>query len=154
MAPEARSRPGGRGEPRITLDHVGIAVSSLSESLARWEGILPVATTPPEDVPGEGVRLSFVETAGARLELLESTGAGSAIARFLSRRPGGVHHLSFTVEGIGLDAWFEELRLRGVRLIGEAPREGAEGKRVFFVHPDATGGVLIEFSQRREGPVS
>ncbi len=136
---------------RLRLDHVGVAVDDLAGARAVWERLLGAEASPPEVVDAEGVRLSFVGVDNTRVELLESASDDSAIARYLARRPAGVHHLSFAIEGVSIDDWFEELRRRGVRVIGDAPGPGADGTRVFFVHPSATGGVLVEFSQRDDG---
>ena len=133
---------------RFRLDHVGVAVNDLTVARDAWEDVFGTPTSPPEQISGEQVELSFLETQNARVELLQSTSSDGAIAKFLDRRPPGVHHLSFSVEGIQLDAWFAELVGRGVRLIGDGPTEGSDGTRVFFVHPSVVGGVLIEFAQK------
>ena len=133
---------------RFRLEHVGVAVESLDEASAQWSRLLGLETSSPERVESEGVRLSFLDVENSRVELLEGLSDGSPISRFLERRGSGVHHLSFEIEGVGIDEWFETLARRGARLIGEGPRPGADGCRVFFVHPASTGGVLIEFSQR------
>ena len=133
---------------RFRLDHVGVAVNDLAVSRDAWENVFGSPTSTPEEIVGEEVKLSFLETQNTRVELLQSTSSGGPIAKFLDRRPPGVHHLSFSVEGIHLDAWFAELLGRGVRLVGDGPTEGSDGTRVFFVHPSAVGGVLIEFAQK------
>lgn len=137
--------------PRLRLDHVGIAVGDLDAARERWERVLDLASSEPENVASQAVSVSFLETAGSRVELVASASEDSAIARYLERRPEGLHHLSFELDGVDIDAWFEALRARGVRVLGDAPHDGADGKRVFFVHPEATGGVLIEISQRSPG---
>lgn len=134
---------------KICLDHVGIAVGDVDNARKRWEHLLGTPASKPEELASEGVRLSFVDTGTARIELLESSRPDSAVARFLERRQEGLHHLSFEVDGIDLDAWFDELRHSGLRLLGDGPTAGADGARVFFVHPSSTGGVLLEFSQKR-----
>jgi len=135
---------------RFRLDHVGVAVKDLTVARDAWEVVFGSPTSTPEEVTGEQVELSFLETQNSRIELLQSTSSDGAIANFLARRPPGVHHLSYSVEGIDIDAWFAELLNRGVRLIGDGPTEGSDGTRVFFVHPSAVGGVLIEFSQKQQ----
>ena len=135
---------------RIWLDHIGIASEDLSDALARWTRLIPAAPSAIEEVPGEHVRLSFLDVGSARLELLESTSDDSAIGRFLRRRGPGIHHLSFRVAGTPIDDWFRELERRGVPLVGAGPREGSGADRVFFVHPRATAGVLVEFAQAPE----
>jgi methylmalonyl-CoA epimerase len=136
---------------RVRLEHVGIAVESLAAALERWAALLPAAASSRETVESQGVELAFVETDGARLELLESVDEDGAVGRFLKKRGPGVHHLSFLVDGVAIEDWFETLRRRGVRVLGNGPMPGAGGKRIFFVHPESTGGVLVEFSSAAEG---
>ena len=135
---------------RFTLDHVGIAIGDLGKARMNWEKIFSSPSSEPEEIQREGVRLSFMDTENTRLELLESVSPDSAIARFLDRHKEGLHHLSFRIDGMELDSWFQELLKRGVQLIGEGPEEGADNTRIFFVHPAASGGVLIEFSQKNK----
>ncbi len=135
---------------RLTLDHIALAVKDLPGALDQLAKIFTAPPTASEVVPEEGVRLAFLDAGGTRLEVLESTRPDSAIARFLEQRPPGLHHLSFEVEGLPIEAWYEDLRRRGVRVLGDGPRRGAGGKLVFFVHPDSTGGILVEFSQARK----
>jgi methylmalonyl-CoA/ethylmalonyl-CoA epimerase len=136
--------------PRISLDHIAIAVPSLEEALEAFRRLLPAAATPPEEVPSEQVRLSLLSVGGARIEVLEPTSKESPVGRFLSGGRRGVHHLSFRIDGVEIDEWFEELKRRGVEVLGAGPTPGGAGARVFFVHPRSTGGVLIEFSQAGE----
>ena len=135
---------------RVRLDHIAIAISDLDESLSQLSLVFPNSPSEAEEVENEGVRLSFIDVGGPRLEVLESTRDDSAISRYLEKRPPGVHHLSFQVEGVSIDDWFQQLRERGVEVLGDGPSPGAEGSRVFFVHPRSTSGVLIEFSQKEE----
>ncbi|MBI4583040.1 MAG: methylmalonyl-CoA epimerase [Planctomycetes bacterium] len=137
---------------RLSLDHIALAVKDLTGTLEQLAKVFTAPPAPAEEVPEEGVRLAFVDAGGTRLEVLESVRPDSAIARFLERRPPGLHHLSFEVEGLPIEEWYEELRRRGARVLGDGPRRGAGGKLVFFVHPDSTGGILVEFSQARKEP--
>jgi len=98
-----------------------------------------------EDVPTEHVRTAFLPVGESHLELLEPAESGSVIARFLEKRSGGVHHVCVEVDDV--EAALAELREKGVRLVDETPRTGAGGCRVAFVHPKATGGVLLELKQ-------
>lgn len=132
---------------RITLDHIGIATRDLEESLGHLGVLFPAPPTPVEEVEDQGVRLTFIDVGGPRLELLEPSREGGPIDRHLERRGSGIHHLSFRVEGIPIDDWFEHLRSRGVQLLGESPTKGSEGNRIFFVHPRSAGGLLIEYQQ-------
>lgn len=135
---------------KVTIDHIGIAVGNLADSLAFFKDALGLELDQPEDVASQRVRAHFVFTAdgrdGARLELLEATSEDSPIAKYVARRGAGMHHLALRVDDI--EAALAELRARGVRLIDDAPRPGAHGTRVAFVHPASTHGVLVELVQR------
>jgi len=135
---------------RITLDHIAIAVPRLEEAMGAWERVFPASASPPEEVPTEKVRLSFLKIGWTSIELLSATAPDSPVARFLEGGRSGVHHLSFRVEGMDLREWCEELKRRGVEVLGKGPRPGAEGRQVFFIHPRFTAGLLVEFSQRPE----
>ena len=130
---------------KATLDHIGIAVADLGEALAFYRDALGLDISPPEEVVSQGVRVHFVKAGEAALELLEATADGSPIARFVARRGPGLHHISLRVPD--LDAALAELKRRGVRLIDAAPRPGAHGTRVAFIHPSSAHGVLVELSQ-------
>ena len=125
------------------IDHLGIAVPRLDVAARAWEA-LGFRVERREEVASERVRAAFLPVGESHLELLEPTEPGSVIARFLEKR-SGVHHVCVEVEDI--DAALAELRRRGVRLVDETPRAGAGGCRVAFVHPQATGGVLLELKQ-------
>ena len=124
------------------IDHVGIAVDSLEGGLAFWADALGLEVAGFETVESERVKVALLPAGESRLELLESTDERSAIGRHLSRRGEGIHHLTLEVED--LPAAMARLRERGVRLLGEAPRTGAGGRRVAFVHPKSAAGVLVE----------
>lgn len=130
---------------KATLDHVGIAVADLAAALAFYRDALGLEVSAPHEVPTEQVRAVFVPVGQPALELLEATAAGSAIARFVERRGPGLHHITLRVDD--LQAALDRLKARGVRLVDEAPRPGAHGSLVAFVHPSATGGVLVELKQ-------
>jgi len=130
------------------LDHLGIAVRSIDERLAFWREALGLEPERREELPSEKVRTAFLPVEGLHLELLEATSADSPIARFLDRRGEGIHHVCFRVEDI--DQAVRRLRAAGVPLVGEAPRPGAGGCRVAFIHPKGTGGILVELSERPE----
>lgn len=133
---------------KATLDHIGIAVGDLSQALAFYRDALGLDVEPPEEVPSQRVRAHFVPVGEATIELLEPTSADSPIAKFIEKRGPGVHHVTLRVDDI-CDT-LARLKARGVRLIDEAPREGAEGALIAFVHPASTHGVLIELKQRRK----
>lgn len=124
------------------LDHVGIAVPSLDESLSLFESITGHKGYGRERVDSQGVEVIFLGTGEGRLELLAPTRDDSAVAKFLAKRGPGMHHLCYRVPD--LPAALDECRAAGMRLIDEAPRPGAGGHRVAFLHPKSTGGVLTE----------
>src|SRR6202795_1345933 len=129
--------------PRGTrVSHIGIAVEALSESLPFFRDVLGLTEVPLDDADGASI-VGF--SAGEPLvELLEADDPASAIARFVAKRGPGIHHICFAVDD--LDAMIARCRAAGVRLIDEKPRVGAEGKRIVFLHPKSTGGVLVELS--------
>jgi len=133
------------------IDHLGIAVRSLAERLPFWSEALGLRAEGIETVNTEGVRVAFLPVGEVRLELLESLRPDSAIARFVEKRGEGIHHVTFEVES--LDGILAELRTRGLPLLDEAPRSGAEGTSVAFLHPRAAGGVLVELVERSRAAV-
>ncbi|HEX9250348.1 MAG TPA: methylmalonyl-CoA epimerase [Gemmatimonadaceae bacterium] len=132
-----------RSSPRGTrLSHIGIAVEALAESVPFFREILGLPEVVLADSDGANI-VGF--SAGEPLvELLEAEDPASPIARFLAKRGPGVHHICFSVDD--LDAMLERCRRAGVQLIDEKPRIGAEGKRIAFLHPKSTAGVLVELS--------
>ena len=128
------------------IDHIGIAVKSLSASKAIYEK-LGLAISPEETVDQEQVRLVMVALGESRLELLEPTSEGSTIAKFIAKRGEGLHHVCLQVQD--LPAAVTRLKKDGVRLVSEEIRIGAGGHRYVFVHPSSTGGVLLELVEER-----
>ena len=126
-------------------DHIGIAVKDLSAALAFYRDALGLEVEAPEEVTSQQVRAQFVPVGDSKLELLEATAPQSAIARYLDKRGPGLHHITLRVDDIG--AALGHLRSRGVRLIDEHPRPGAEGSTIAFIHPSSAHGVLIELKQ-------
>jgi methylmalonyl-CoA/ethylmalonyl-CoA epimerase len=127
----------------MKVDHLGIAVKDLSASLPRWERALGGAGSPPEEVPTQKVRVSFLEVGATHLEFLEPTDPAGPVGKFLANRGEGLHHLAFRVPNV--DQKLTELAQQGARLIDQVSRPGARGRRVGFVHPTAFDGVLVEF---------
>ncbi len=127
---------------KATLDHVGIAVRDLAEALAFYRDALGLEIEAPEEVASQRVRAHFVPAGGAALELLEATAPDSPIAKYVERRGPGLHHLTLRVDDI--HGALARLKARGVRLIDEAPRPGAHGSLVAFIHPSSAHGVLVE----------
>ena len=137
------------------IEHIGIAVRGLEQRLTFWASALGMEVGGMETVESEQVKVAFLPAGESRIELLEPTGEGSAVARHIEKRGEGIHHLALQVED--LPGLVQRLRDAGVTLVGEAPRPGAGGSTVAFVHPKAAGGVLIELVQaepaeRRERP--
>jgi methylmalonyl-CoA epimerase len=128
--------------PELPLDHVGIAVRSIAEALPLFQLITGGEGSPTESVPDQGVAVAFVGSGAARLELIEPITPESPVARFLERRGPGLHHLAYAVPDVA--AALERLRRAGIQLVDQQPRLGAHGRRVAFLHPASTGGVLIE----------
>jgi methylmalonyl-CoA epimerase len=130
----------------IEIDHVGIAVSSLKEGLAFYCDVLGMAVTHQETVVAERVNVAMLPTGGnSRIELLEAIDKDSAIARFVKKRGPGLHHIAVKVDD--LNGAVERLRQHGAKLLNE-PRAGAGGHLYVFIHPESTGGVLLELIQR------
>jgi len=124
------------------VDHFGIAVRSLEERLRFWADTLALEVGGIETVESEGVKVAFLQAGKIRVELLEPLSAESPVGRFLDKRGEGVHHLALRVDDI--EAALARLRDHGAKVVGSAPRTGAGGQRVAFLHPASTGGVLLE----------
>jgi methylmalonyl-CoA epimerase len=130
---------------KAVLDHVGIAVKDLPSALAFYRDALGLHVEAPEDVATQRVRAHFIPTGEASLELLEATASDSAIAKYIDKRGPGLHHITLRVEDIR--AALDQLKAKGVRLVDEQPRPGAEGALVAFIHPSSAHGVLVELKQ-------
>jgi methylmalonyl-CoA/ethylmalonyl-CoA epimerase len=130
--------------PRGTrIAHVGLAVRALDEILPFYRDILGLPTVPLDDA--DGARIAGLAAGESLVELLEPADEQSPIAKFLAKRGPGIHHICFAVDD--LDGTLDRCRGAGLRLIDERPRIGAEGKRIAFLHPSATAGVLVELSE-------
>jgi methylmalonyl-CoA epimerase len=128
------------------IDHIGIAVNSIDESLKFWETALGIKCAGVETVEDQKVRTAFLPLKDSEVELLEPTSPDSTIAKFIEKRGEGIHHLAIRVDD--LERALGELKERGIKLIDETPRRGAGGAMIAFIHPKATGGILLELSQR------
>ena len=127
--------------PRIA--HVGVAVSDIDAALAFYRDVLGLTPHPPEEADGATiVSLSFGDS---EVELLAPRSADGPIAKFLERRGAGIHHICYRVPD--LDAALAACRAAGYRLVDETPRTGAGGRRIAFVNPEATGGILLELTE-------
>jgi methylmalonyl-CoA/ethylmalonyl-CoA epimerase len=125
------------------IAHIGIAVEALDASVSFYRDILDLSDVPLAD--SDGARIVGLAAGPSLVELLEPDTADSPIAKFLSKRGQGIHHVCFAVDD--LDATLERCRAAGIRLIDQTPRVGAEGKRIAFLHPSSTAGVLIELTE-------
>jgi methylmalonyl-CoA/ethylmalonyl-CoA epimerase len=130
---------------RVTIDHVGIAVSSLEEALAFYRAALGLVVEEPVEVPSQRVRAHFIPAGETAIELLEATAGDSPIAKYVATRGPGLHHITLRVDDIA--AALARLKALGIRLIDDTPREGAHGALVAFIHPSSAHGVLIELKQ-------
>lgn len=130
----------------LVLDHVAIAVPSISAVLPIVQLISGADSSPIEHVESQKVAVAFVGSAATRIELLQPAAPDSAVQRFLDKRGPGLHHIAYRVADI--EAALARLKAAGIRLIDERPRPGADGHRVAFLHPESTGRVLIELVEK------
>lgn len=130
----------------LGIDHLGIAVRSIETARAFWHGVLGLPFEGAETVAEQKVTTAFFPVGESEVELLESTAPDGPVARFIEKKGEGIQHVAFRVEN--LEEALAELKARGVALIDEAPRRGAGGARIAFLHPKATGGVLVELCER------
>ena len=129
------------------LDHIGVAVESLEKALAMYEKALGLKPSGFDEA--DQSKIAFLPVGDTRIELLEGLGPDSPISKFVAKRGPGIHHLCFEVPDI--HAAFTAVKATGAQVLDAAPRPGAHGCTVFFVHPKSAGGVLMEFSQRPAG---
>jgi methylmalonyl-CoA epimerase len=129
----------------LGLDHVAIAVEDLEAAARIWSGLLGGQEPTIETVDSERVRVAMFPLDEGKIELIAPASEDSPITRFLERRGGGIHHLCLRV--VSAQAAWDELSRRGVPLLGDGPHEGAGGARIFFLHPSAAGGVLVEIRE-------
>ena len=127
------------------IEHLGIAVKSLEEAIPYWENVLGLKCYNIEEVADQKVKTAFFMVGQTKIELLEPTSEESTIAKYIEKRGLGVHHVAFAVEGIE-DALADATE-KGVQLIDKAPRMGAEGLSIAFLHPKSTMGVLTELCE-------
>lgn len=127
------------------LEHIGIAVKNLDESNQLFARLLGKTHYKIEEVESEGVRTSFFDVGGIKIELLEATRPDSPIARFVEKKGEGIHHLAFGTDHIDKD--MKDLSAKGFSLLAEQPKPGADNKMIVFMHPKTTNGVLVEVCQ-------
>lgn len=129
----------------LKISHIGIADHSLTEAMERMKRIFDIQSEHTEEVQEQKVRTAFYPMGESTLEFLESTDPEGPVAKFLEKKGPGIHHLAFEVDDV--DMAVKELLEKGVRMIDKAPRMGAHGNRIAFIHPAETGGVLVEICQ-------
>lgn len=129
------------------IDHIGIAVKNLDETLKFYEEVLGIKCEGTEVVESQKVKTAFLPIGDTEVELLESTDKDGAIAKFIEKRGEGIQHIAYRVENI--EKALEEVKEKGIRLIDEKPRSGAGGAKIAFLHPKSTYGVLIELCERQ-----
>jgi len=128
------------------IDHIGIAVKNLEDSLKVYKDILGMEVAGEEVVDEQKVKTAFLPVGEREIELLESTSPDGTIAKFIEKRGEGLHHIAFRVDN--LEDKLKELEAKGVRLIDKKPRYGAGGSRIAFLHPKSTNGILVELCER------
>jgi methylmalonyl-CoA/ethylmalonyl-CoA epimerase len=124
------------------LDHTGIAVADLDQSIPFYRDVLGMPLVHRETIPAQGVEAALLDVGDSHVELIAPLGLDTGVARFLEQRGPGLHHVAYRVDDI--EAALASLSAAGVRLIDERPRLGIRGSRVAFLHPSAAGGVLTE----------
>src|SRR5690554_8074904 len=129
------------------IEHIGIAVKNISEANKVYEALLGNAPYKSEKVESEGVETSFFRSGESKIELLEATNPESPIAKFIEKRGVGMHHIAFDVTDI--EAEIERLIAEGFQLIQKTPKNGADNKKIAFLHPKSTAGLLVELCQER-----
>ena len=132
----------------MKINHLGIATKGIDDALKFWEDALGLENVHTETVEDQKVRVAMLPLGESRIELLEPTSDDSPISKFLDKRGGGIHHIAVEVEDI--EASLKTLKDKGMRLIDETPRLGAEGCLVAFVHPSSANGVLLELVQSKK----
>lgn len=130
------------------IEHLGIAVANLQDSITMFEKLLNTTCYKTEEVVSEGVRTAFFQVGESKIELLEATNPDSPIAKFIDKQSGGIHHIAFEVEDI--ESEMKRLKALDFILIQESPKDGADNKRIAFLHPKSTNGVLVELCQEKK----
>ena len=128
------------------IDHIGIAVKSIEEARKFYENVLDLECYKIEEVPDQKVRTAFFKVGEVKIELLEPTDSESPIAKFLEKKGPGIHHIAYSVENV--DEALREVEDKGVQLIDQQSRKGADNMNIGFLHPKFTEGVLTEFCSK------
>jgi methylmalonyl-CoA/ethylmalonyl-CoA epimerase len=127
------------------VNHVAVVVDDMDKSLLFWRDALGIKLRELRDVPAEKSQVAFLPVAGAEVELVMPTTADSGIAKYLAKRGQGMHHICLEVDDI--NGMMSQLKEKNIRLINEEPHTTADGKKYAFIHPESTGGVLVELYQ-------
>jgi methylmalonyl-CoA/ethylmalonyl-CoA epimerase len=127
------------------INHIGVAVNSIEEALPFYHETLGMTLLGTEEVPSQQVKVAFLMVGESKIELLEPTSPASPVAKFLEKNGPGVHHVAYSVPDI--EQAIAILTSGGTRMIDAAPRDGAHGARIAFIHPKSSGGVLTELCQ-------
>ncbi|MBA3680106.1 MAG: methylmalonyl-CoA epimerase [Bacteroidetes bacterium] len=130
------------------IEHIGIAVKNLNNSNELFKKLFGKEHYKVEAVASEGVSTSFFMLGETKIELLEATNEDSAIAKFIEKKGEGIHHIAYEVDN--LDEEMERLKQEGFELINQSPKDGADNKRICFLHPKTTNGVLIELCEEKK----
>jgi methylmalonyl-CoA/ethylmalonyl-CoA epimerase len=130
----------------LQIDHLGIAVSSIDKGKGFWSDVLGLDLQGTETIEEQKVTTAFLPVGESEVELLESTSADGPIAKYIERKGTGIQHIAFRVDNI--EAALAELKEKNIQLIDDDPRQGAGGAKIAFLHPKATGGVLVELCER------
>lgn len=130
----------------LKVDHIGVAVNSFEQSKGFWSDILGLPWEATETVEEQKVTTAFLPVGDTEVELLESTAPDGPVAKYIEKRGEGVQHIAFVVDDI--EKALEELKEKGIRLIDEKPRRGAGNKKIAFLHPKSTNGVLVELCEK------
>jgi len=128
------------------IEHIGIAVKSLDESITFYEDILGLKCYAIEEVEDQKVKTAFFQIGQTKIELLESTDPEGPIGKFIEKRGEGIHHIAYAAKD--LKSSLNELKTKGIKLVDENPRKGAEGLNIAFLHPKSTFGVLTELCEK------
>ncbi len=129
------------------IEHLGIAVENIAASTKIYEKLLGTECYKLEEVESEGVKTAFFQIGETKIELLEATNENSAIAKFLSKKGKGIHHIAFDTDNI--EGEIERLKKEGFELIHQTPKNGADNKIIAFLHPKSTDSILVELCQEK-----
>jgi methylmalonyl-CoA/ethylmalonyl-CoA epimerase len=131
----------------LKVEHIGIAIRSLADSIPLFEKLLDTTCYKTENIESENVNTAFFKKGDTKIELLESTSENGVISKYIEKKGEGIHHIAFEVKDIYAE--MERLKKQGFTLLSEKPKEGADNKLICFLHPRSTGGVLVELCQER-----